>query len=392
MPAVSRVTSARGTPRVDDHPREVDGRHRHRLLGHLEVDSAARDELVEQVELGLGDLPSSSTIRPSSIRSDGSGSNGLENATRPSAGSSGTRLSLADRPVSEELGRASGRAVVDGRRTDSSGRSGVLLVARGFCDEPALARARHPSPPRQTAVQPDPGPPSAAVPSGEEHIPVDPARSSRVHARRFTLVETTTGVMCPDSARRSAMGTESFVAYEAHPDTDCDSGSSLTRSPAWAGGWRSKEAMTSLSSRRRANVARPRSRPARATEALRRLTALGGDVEVLAYAGAMGEEEARSAQLAPTVLGSTGAVTTAQDTRSAAAAMAERGVDLLAVRRRRRHRGRCSAGDWRPNSRARHPGGSEDALGCFCRQPAQRRRAGGEPRPERSARACGPPR
>jgi predicted polyphosphate/ATP-dependent NAD kinase len=69
--------------------------------------------------------------------------------------------------------------------------------------------------------------------------------------------------------------------------------------------------------------------PARATEALRRLTSLGAEVEVLAYAGAMGEEEARGAQLAPTVLGSTGSVTTAQDTRTAAAAMAERGVDLL---------------------------------------------------------------
>jgi predicted polyphosphate/ATP-dependent NAD kinase len=69
--------------------------------------------------------------------------------------------------------------------------------------------------------------------------------------------------------------------------------------------------------------------PARATEALRRLTALGGELEVLAYAGAMGEEEARSAQLAPTVLGSAGPVTTAQDTRAAAAAMAERGVELL---------------------------------------------------------------
>jgi predicted polyphosphate/ATP-dependent NAD kinase len=69
--------------------------------------------------------------------------------------------------------------------------------------------------------------------------------------------------------------------------------------------------------------------PARATEALRRLTALGSGVEVLAYAGAMGEEEARSAQLTPTVLGSTGSVTTAHDTRTAAAAMAERGVDLL---------------------------------------------------------------
>ena len=69
--------------------------------------------------------------------------------------------------------------------------------------------------------------------------------------------------------------------------------------------------------------------PARATEALQRLAALGDELEVLAYAGAMGEEEARRAQLTPTVLGSSGAVTTAQDTRTAAAAMAERGVDLL---------------------------------------------------------------
>lgn len=69
--------------------------------------------------------------------------------------------------------------------------------------------------------------------------------------------------------------------------------------------------------------------PARATEALQRLTALGGELEVLAYAGAMGEEEARSAKLTPTVLGSAGSVTTARDTRAAAAAMAERGVDLL---------------------------------------------------------------
>jgi predicted polyphosphate/ATP-dependent NAD kinase len=43
----------------------------------------------------------------------------------------------------------------------------------------------------------------------------------------------------------------------------------------------------------------------------------------------MGEDEARSAQLMPTVVGSVGSVTTAQDTRAAAAAMAEHGVDLL---------------------------------------------------------------
>jgi predicted polyphosphate/ATP-dependent NAD kinase len=69
--------------------------------------------------------------------------------------------------------------------------------------------------------------------------------------------------------------------------------------------------------------------PARATEALRPLAALGAELEVLAYAGEMGEQEAREANLAPTVLGSTGQVTSAQDTRAAAAAMADREVDLL---------------------------------------------------------------
>ena len=39
---------------VDEHAREGDLVERHRLLGHGEVDAAARDELVEQVELGLG--------------------------------------------------------------------------------------------------------------------------------------------------------------------------------------------------------------------------------------------------------------------------------------------------------------------------------------------------
>jgi predicted polyphosphate/ATP-dependent NAD kinase len=69
--------------------------------------------------------------------------------------------------------------------------------------------------------------------------------------------------------------------------------------------------------------------PARATEALRPLAALDDGLEVLAYAGEMGEEEARSAGLEPTVLGSIGAVTSAADTRAAAAAMADRGIDLL---------------------------------------------------------------
>jgi predicted polyphosphate/ATP-dependent NAD kinase len=69
--------------------------------------------------------------------------------------------------------------------------------------------------------------------------------------------------------------------------------------------------------------------PARATEALQPLATFADELDVLAYAGAMGEEEARNAQIAPTVVGSTGPVTTAQDTRTAAAAMVEQGVDLL---------------------------------------------------------------
>ncbi|MGI8607307.1 MAG: ATP-NAD kinase family protein [Gaiellaceae bacterium] len=67
----------------------------------------------------------------------------------------------------------------------------------------------------------------------------------------------------------------------------------------------------------------------RALEALRRLAALGEGLELLTYPGEMGEREARDAGLRPTVLGSIGASTSAVDTRAAAAAMAERNVDLL---------------------------------------------------------------
>jgi predicted polyphosphate/ATP-dependent NAD kinase len=69
--------------------------------------------------------------------------------------------------------------------------------------------------------------------------------------------------------------------------------------------------------------------PARATEALQPLATFADELEVLAYAGAMGEDEARSARIAPIVIGSTGQVTTAQDTRTAAGAMVEHGIDLL---------------------------------------------------------------
>jgi predicted polyphosphate/ATP-dependent NAD kinase len=71
------------------------------------------------------------------------------------------------------------------------------------------------------------------------------------------------------------------------------------------------------------------SAPARATEALRALAALGAGLEILAYAGEMGEQAAADAQLATTVLGRAGPATSAQDTRAAAVAMADQGVDLL---------------------------------------------------------------
>jgi predicted polyphosphate/ATP-dependent NAD kinase len=69
--------------------------------------------------------------------------------------------------------------------------------------------------------------------------------------------------------------------------------------------------------------------PARAIEALRLLAPLGGRLQVLAYAGEMGAQEAIDAQLAPTVLGRVGSTTSARDTRAAAVEMADRRVDLL---------------------------------------------------------------
>jgi len=69
--------------------------------------------------------------------------------------------------------------------------------------------------------------------------------------------------------------------------------------------------------------------PARALDALRPLAAHSDRLEVLASAGEMGEDEATSAGLEPEVLGSARTATSAEDTRAAAAAMADRGVDLL---------------------------------------------------------------
>jgi predicted polyphosphate/ATP-dependent NAD kinase len=70
--------------------------------------------------------------------------------------------------------------------------------------------------------------------------------------------------------------------------------------------------------------------PLRATQALRSLAStLDTGVELLAYAGEMGEREVSDAGLQSTVVGSTGPITSAVDTRAAAAAMVDGGVDLL---------------------------------------------------------------
>ena len=69
--------------------------------------------------------------------------------------------------------------------------------------------------------------------------------------------------------------------------------------------------------------------PMRATQTLRSLAPLAGVLELLTWAGEMGENEARAAQLAPAVLGRAGPITSAQDTRAAAREMLARGVDLL---------------------------------------------------------------
>ena len=72
----------------------------------------------------------------------------------------------------------------------------------------------------------------------------------------------------------------------------------------------------------------PRAAP-RAVEGLREFERLDG-LEVLTYAGPMGEDEAGEAGLSPTVVGSIdGEDTSAEDTRRAAVELAKRSVDLI---------------------------------------------------------------
>jgi predicted polyphosphate/ATP-dependent NAD kinase len=69
--------------------------------------------------------------------------------------------------------------------------------------------------------------------------------------------------------------------------------------------------------------------PGRALAALRVLAPAAGDVELLTWAGAMGEDEAREAGFVPKVVGGVPGTTTAADTRAAAHALGAAGVDLL---------------------------------------------------------------
>jgi predicted polyphosphate/ATP-dependent NAD kinase len=70
--------------------------------------------------------------------------------------------------------------------------------------------------------------------------------------------------------------------------------------------------------------------PERAVEALRRLSPLRDQIEVLTYPSEMGEDEAREAGLSPRVIGEIApGETTSADTRAAAKAMLNAGVDLI---------------------------------------------------------------
>ena len=76
----------RGDVDVDEAPSELTVVEGRRLARRVEIDAVARDEVVERVPV-LRARPSSSTIRPSSTTSDGSGSFGPFIATSPSSAS-----------------------------------------------------------------------------------------------------------------------------------------------------------------------------------------------------------------------------------------------------------------------------------------------------------------
>ena len=82
--------------------------------------------------------------------------------------------------------------------------------------------------------------------------------------------------------------------------------------------------------RRAKELGATESSPERATEALRHLASLRGELEILTYPGEMGEYEARLAGFEPKVLGKIKeGATTSADTKAAASEMVNLGVDLI---------------------------------------------------------------
>ncbi len=164
------------------------------------------------------------------------------------------------------------------------------------------------------------------------------------------------------------------------------SGSSSTRSPGSAAVTRSRDPTTRPSSGRRSLAVPSRSRPAAPRRRSGVLAPAAGEIELLSWAGLMGEDEARGAGIEP-----------ARDRRSArrddrgrhaggGGGAGRRRGGAPALRGRRRNGGGRARRRGQPGACARHPGGREDALRRLRRQPGQRRTAGAARAPRRPAR------
>ena len=131
MPAVRRVTSPRGvSPSTSMRANAtsssaIASSATARSMPRRAMNSSSRSN-------SASGLPSSSTTRPSSMRSDGSGSFGLANAIRPSAAILGDEVVAADRPRRVEL-RAERGARAHGAY--GSGRA----LSRVLCGSPGQA-------------------------------------------------------------------------------------------------------------------------------------------------------------------------------------------------------------------------------------------------------------
>ena len=126
-PPTSRTSSARGTVGSTGMRAQRDVVERHRLRRDAEVEPVPRDELVDDVEVGLGAARRARPPGRRSTTSDGSGSSGASKAIRPSAGSSTakpsrlTALRVHEAEAADALAHASalehGRAAPRGDAT-----------------------------------------------------------------------------------------------------------------------------------------------------------------------------------------------------------------------------------------------------------------------------------